>query len=66
MPVYFRKAKPFPRTGDGDCGKGKRPRRKEMMGDETDAATSMDVIHSTPQKERKPFFSKMYSVFIKH
>lgn len=37
MPVYFRKAKPFPRMGGGDCRKGKRTSRKEdMKGDETD------------------------------
>lgn len=37
MPVYFRKAKPFPWMGGGDCGKRKRTSRKEeMKGDETD------------------------------
>ncbi len=41
MPVYFRKAKPFPRLGGGDCRKGKRRSRKEEMeGDETDAWTA--------------------------
>lgn len=37
MPVYFRKAKPFPQMGGGDSRKGKRTRRKEeMKRDETD------------------------------
>lgn len=37
MPVYFRKAKPFPRMGGGDCEKGKRiSRKEEKKRNETD------------------------------
>lgn len=35
MPVYFRKAKPFPWMGGGDCRK-RTSRKEEMKGDETD------------------------------
>lgn len=31
MPVYFRKAKPFPFLGDGDCWKAKRMGKKEEI-----------------------------------
>lgn len=39
MPVYFRKAKPFPRMGGGgllEKGKKRMSRKEEMKADETD------------------------------
>lgn len=64
MPVYFRKAKPFPRMGGGDRREGKRTRREEETeGDETDVWTAdCETLQRCASRDEQEIIRNYYTV----